>query len=145
MKQIRKNSRRFNHLMYKHACFCHPGSHNGLQTEDKVRELIKERTEVHYKFHWFSEKLNEILEIHVLGKKLGYTEEGIKKIWVSKSIEKGRNQRIQNLTPPPEGRDNKDVHAFGSGNRNRNSIRYPKKNRKNAWKKFYKLFPSLKP
>ena len=41
-------------------------------------------------------------------------------------------------------RDNKDriIYTVGGGS---SRIRYPKKIRKNAWKKFYKLFPKLKP
>lgn len=42
-----------------------------------------------------------------------------------------------------EGRDNKDVLVGGGGD-NKNKIRYPKKCRKTAWKRFYKLFPHLK-
>lgn len=45
--------------------------------------------------------------------------------------------------PIKEGRDNKDV-LVGSGGDNQNKIRYPKKCRKTAWKRFYKLFPQLK-
>jgi hypothetical protein len=45
--------------------------------------------------------------------------------------------------PPGESRDNKDVLVGSSGD-NRNKIRYPKKCRKTAWKRFYKLFPHLK-
>lgn len=40
-----------------------------------------------------------------------------------------------------ETRDNKGVYV-GSGGSNRNSVRYPKKNRsKKVWKMFYKMFP----
>ena len=31
------------------------------------------------------------------------------------------------------------------GASNKNKIRYPRKKRKTAWKRFYKLFPHLKP
>lgn len=45
-----------------------------------------------------------------------------------------------------ETRDNKDRVVFGKQNRsNRSKIRYPRKVRKTAWKRFYKLFPHLKP
>jgi hypothetical protein len=42
-------------------------------------------------------------------------------------------------------RDNKDA-TVGSGNcgSNANTIRFPKKCRKTAWKRFYRLFPHLK-
>lgn len=41
-------------------------------------------------------------------------------------------------------RDNRDS-KIGSGGYNANKIRYPKQCRKTAWKRFYKLFPHLKP
>lgn len=40
-------------------------------------------------------------------------------------------------------KDQPDI-KIGSGGSNRNKIRYPKKCRKTAWKRFYKLFPHLK-
>ncbi len=48
------------------------------------------------------------------------------------------------LKPIKEGRDNKNVRV-GSGYPQGNTIRYPRKGHKNAWKKFYKLFPHLDP
>lgn len=47
-------------------------------------------------------------------------------------------------TPPMDKRDNKAMKV-GSGGGNKNKIRYPKKCRKTAWKRFYKLFPMLDP
>lgn len=41
--------------------------------------------------------------------------------------------------------DNKSYIAKGNGHSHMNKIRYPKKCRKTAWKRFYKLFPHLKP
>jgi hypothetical protein len=43
------------------------------------------------------------------------------------------------------GQDNKSYKNGSGTNYNPNTIRYPKKNRKTAWKRFYKLFPHLKP
>ena len=60
----------------------------------------------------------------------------LKPYWPYNSLYK-RNWNVK------EGRDNKDVRV-GSGGENKNSIRYPKKCRKTAWKRFYKLFPHLK-
>lgn len=42
-------------------------------------------------------------------------------------------------------KDNKTYLNYGSGDGNRNKIRFPKKCRKTAWKRFYKLFPHLNP
>jgi hypothetical protein len=41
--------------------------------------------------------------------------------------------------------DNKDYINEGSRHSNTNKIRYPRKSRKTAWKRFYRLFPHLKP
>jgi hypothetical protein len=48
---------------------------------------------------------------------------------------------------PPERKDNKTYLNRGTGNMNGgfSSVRFPKKGRKTAWKRFYKLFPNLKP
>lgn len=46
--------------------------------------------------------------------------------------------------PVVQRRDNKD-RRVGSRGSNRNKIRYPRKVRKTAWKRFYKLFPHLDP
>ena len=45
----------------------------------------------------------------------------------------------------PARQDNKDFINTGAAGSNANKIRYPKKVRKTAWKRFYKLFPYLKP
>lgn len=55
-----------------------------------------------------------------------------------------KNKGLYNRKPIQQRRDNKDV-LVGSGWSNINKIRYPKKCRKTAWKRFYKLFPHLKP
>lgn len=50
-----------------------------------------------------------------------------------------------NTMAKPKRQDNKTYINRGSGGSNANSIRYPKKCRKTAWKRFYRLFPRLKP
>jgi hypothetical protein len=49
--------------------------------------------------------------------------------------------------PPNPRQDNKTYINFGSGlsEHHVRSIRFPKKCRKTAWKRFYRLFPRLKP
>jgi hypothetical protein len=44
----------------------------------------------------------------------------------------------------PNRQDNKTYINYGNGRSNANKIRFPKKCRKTAWKRFYKLFPHLK-
>lgn len=48
-----------------------------------------------------------------------------------------------NEKPERIRKDNKDSLNLGNGNDNWNKIRFPKKCRKTAWKRFYKLFPHL--
>ena len=55
-----------------------------------------------------------------------------------------RNRVNYNFMPKPPRKDNKDYINYGSGHNGGTSIRYPKKGRKTAWKRFYKLFPKLK-
>lgn len=55
-----------------------------------------------------------------------------------------RSAKYKKMPKRPR-QDNKNFINRGSGMGNRNPIRYPKKCRKTAWKRFYKLFPKLKP
>jgi hypothetical protein len=56
------------------------------------------------------------------------------------------NQEYKSMARPPR-QDNKTYlnkqKTWGASNRN--MIRYPRKKRKTAWKRFYKLFPHLNP
>ena len=67
-----------------------------------------------------------------------------KKFWLEHKLKLREQSKVYKLKPVKEGRDNKGV-LVGSGYGGSSSIRYPKKGHKNAWKQFYKLFPSLKP
>lgn len=58
--------------------------------------------------------------------------------------DKFEQKRIYKARPAIQRKDNKD-RAVGSRGSNRNKIRYPRKVRKTAWKRFYKLFPHLDP
>ena len=51
-----------------------------------------------------------------------------------------------NKMPKRPRQDNKDfLNTQETYSGNRNKIRYPRKKRKTAWKRFWKLFPHLKP
>lgn len=55
------------------------------------------------------------------------------------------NSSYYNTMPKLPRQDNKTYRNTGTGNlHNGGRIRYPKKCRKTAWKRFYKLFPTLK-
>lgn len=51
----------------------------------------------------------------------------------------------QNTMAKNPRQDNKSYVNYGNGYSNAKRIRYPKKTRKSAWKRFYKLFPHLDP
>ncbi len=61
-----------------------------------------------------------------------------------KSLQYELHMETKRMTKP-ERKDNKTSINYGSRNSNCNKIRYPSKKRKTAWKRFYKLFPHLKP
>ena len=86
--------------------------------------------------------LETLKEIFALFKKSDASEVHIANVWdMALSRSWGRRQDF-NRRPLKEGRDNKDVMVGGGGS-NRSKIRFPKKVRKTAWKRFYKLFPSI--
>jgi len=65
-------------------------------------------------------------------------------IWRKARTERWVNKDEYKKKPLKEGRDNKGVKV-GSGGSNRQTIRFPKKNRSAAtWKKFWTLFPQCK-
>lgn len=71
-----------------------------------------------------------IEELHLMGQEIRSEKLAVRRKMKSKPIQSRR--------------DNKDVRV-GSGGSNRSKVRFPKKVRKTAWKRFYKLFPHLKP
>lgn len=64
--------------------------------------------------------------------------------WSSNRVLHYYNNTKYKLMPKNERKDNKTYINYGSGGGS-HSIRYPRKKRKTAWKRFYKLFPKLKP
>lgn len=81
---------------------------------------------------------------HNILDKAGKSEEERKALWAGAKSLRREYKSPYSLKPIKEGRDNKDVRV-GSGGGGSNRIRFPKKGHKNAWKKFYKLFPHLDP
>lgn len=85
----------------------------------------------------------ERVEILLLFKKLKYTDEDARRYWF-KAYEEHKLVRAEyNRKPKDKRQDNKDYYN-GNGGSNSNKIRYPKKCRKTAWKRFNKLFPNAK-
>lgn len=88
--------------------------------------------------------LTSHVRAHQLFDRLGLSNEDRARVWADHKRKIGSYREVYNLKPIKEGRDNKDV-TVGSGYGGRSIIRYPRKGHKNAWKKFYKLFPRLHP
>jgi len=84
-------------------------------------------------------------ELLALARKMNLLEDELVIEWLYFKHERRIERRFYNSMPKRNRSDNKD-HKSGSGfsNGNANTIRYPKKCRKTAWKRFYKLFPHLK-
>lgn len=107
------------------------------------KELVKQQIcDKNYLFR--SKELKNAIEIYELSDKVGFNEELIFSYWyIIRSIKKERHEEYKKK-PRRVRKDNKDTINRG-GHSNRNTIRKPKKKRKTAWKRFYKLFPSFDP
>lgn len=95
------------------------------------------------------EKINspfkpKYVEIVTIAEELELTFDEITSRWREIYKEKFENKKIYRKRPTVIRKDNKDIRV-GSGGSNKNKIRRPRKCRKTAWKRFYKLFPHLKP
>jgi len=98
----------------------------------------------------FSQPLNNFKGLSVAKKVYNYadnkkiSDDIIFNIWQSVIADRHKQRMIMQGKPQRVRKDNKTEINCGSGGSNRNKIRYPKKCRKTAWKRFYKLFPHLK-
>lgn len=93
----------------------------------------------------FYKKLLDVRKVHELFKKAEIQEADYLAYWGGlREFHRHESDEYKKKSKP-ERKDNKDYINRGSGGSNRNKIRYPKKVRKTAWKRFYKLFPSLDP
>jgi hypothetical protein len=89
-------------------------------------------------------KLLEVRKIHGFYQKAGVAEADYIAHWTTeRTIQRIKHDEYKN-TLKPERKDNKTYINRGNGDA-RHSIRYPKKVRKTAWKRFYRLFPFLDP
>lgn len=140
MSLEKKQLRRLNHLMYKHHN-CAFSSYTREWCEETLNNMIKNT-------YWSDKKrlirIKELVEIFQLGDKLQINKDELYSKWYNITHDKTLIKKQYTLKPIKEGRDNKGV-IVGSGGHNINMVRYPKKVRKTAWKRFYRLFPHLKP
>jgi hypothetical protein len=107
--------------------------------EEKIRKIVNENT------HLKNTSITDLGELYDLFHLSGLSKDEFMKLWWQKHIEREKSRRVYRQTPIRVRQDNKTTINYGTGNSNRNRIRYPKKCRKTAWKRFYKLFPHLKP
>ncbi len=91
----------------------------------------------------YYQKLLEVRKIHALYQKAGIVEGDYLAHWtIERAVQWERHNEYGEVLKL-ERKDNKNYLNKGNGCSNANKVRYPKKVRKTAWKRFYKLFPSL--
>lgn len=116
-------------------------------TKEEIIEDINNRLTIYVRQKYPNDLIQrekDKLEIYKLAEELNID---VFEMWYEQNALAKSNKALYEMKPVRERKDNKDVlnlsrHPGGNG---RNSIRYPKKNRKTAWKRFYKLFPKLDP
>lgn len=91
--------------------------------------------------------MKETVELLNLFKELGYSDSDAERFWKKTYLSHREKVEEYKKKPIRERKDNKDVINYGGGSAHyfQKAIRYPKKVRKTAWKRFYKLFPHLDP
>lgn len=116
---------------YRKCCFI-------MTTYCAVSEDVLNQQRTLHKYYIDASNIYKILKTQ------GLDNGDIYSLWIIIRLNHfNRNLNLKAMKRPPK-QDNKDV-LVGSGHGNMNKIRYPKKCRKTAWKRFYKLFPNLKP
>ncbi len=135
-----KLQKRLHNLMYKHSLPYYEKFQN-LETtllNDKNDENFQS-----YSNHYKTE-INDKVEIFSIAKSFNLSTEELHKLWKEKQNENKENKLEYNKKPTIERKDNKDTINRGNGRGFFSDIRYPRKTKKNAWKKFLKLFPHIK-
>ena len=88
------------------------------------------------------ENVAMLKEIHGLFDITGFSSEERQHFFKVYRWERRKDHVNYDAKPIKEKKDNKDFYNGGGGS-NKNKVRYPKKCRKTAWKRFAKLFPHL--
>ena len=88
------------------------------------------------------ENVSMLKEIHNLFDITNFSEEEKEKFYRTYKWDRRKEHVNYDAKPIKEKKDNKDFYN-GNGGSNKNKVRYPKKCRKTAWKRFAKLFPHL--
>ena len=117
-----------------------------IQIIKEQREQVgKEKNTARYGGEYLK-RLKQLSRIHELYLKVTTDETDYMSHWhIMRSVQSERG-RIYRHNDKPERKDNKTSLNFGNhDSRGISSVRFPSKKRKTAWKRFYKLFPWLKP
>jgi len=109
-----------------------------------LKPLTKEMALEWQKHGWI--KKGEYTKYLELYKFIGLPDEEILKEWyIIYNVSNYYSSSLYDKMPQAVHRDNKSALKVGSCGYNKNPIRFPRKKRKTAWKRFYKLFPHLNP
>jgi len=107
---------------------------------DSYSEYINQPFTAH-----LSKRMTEAIKVHNLYESIGIDEDDFIHHWrYYRGLQIVQNRETKSM-PKQLRKDNKTYINYGSGNCHSSRIRYPRKKRKTAWKRFYKLFPHLKP
>jgi hypothetical protein len=94
---------------------------------------------------FYVKRLKEMNRIHDLFLKVTTEEKEYMEHWHIIKASHSEVSQIYKHNDKPERQDNKTSINRGNGRGYTRDIRFPSKKRKTAWKRFYKLFPGLKP
>lgn len=126
---------------------------HGIKTEKDLHEFFKtQREQLCNLIEWRASKIaldrsKKIIRCWDLYNQTGLDLMDCMKHWLNSAKNQDEIRSSYKKMERPARQDNKtylNTSPSGYGS-NRNKIRYPKKKRKTAWKRFYKLFPHLKP
>jgi hypothetical protein len=115
-----------------------------LEISENLRNDFEESSpRIYYSEH--HRKLENLRKTHTLYQKMGVNENEYMIHWMVSFKEQKELHYSYGKQSKPERKDNKDYLNKGNGTGYVRDIRKPKKARKTAWKRFYRLFPSLDP
>lgn len=144
----RTNLRRLRNLIYSFGgstSFYDPKwmNHKDSSFRPQFYDIERQWNEsLKYEWNCVSVHMNRQKQMWDLYCDLKLTPEQLYEIVVDVLTMRDQN-RLQFVGRPPRNKKDNGQQKVGSGGSNRNKIRFPRKCRKTAWKRFYKLFPHL--
>jgi hypothetical protein len=108
------------------------------QMDRETVELRKNDKTYHY---YGLDEINKYVELYKIIDKLEIHPDIVNRLW-SRLQQASRKRKAQyNRKPIPVRKDNPNL--YGGEFRGGGYLRIPRRSKKNAWKRFYKLFPHL--